>query len=93
MKRTLSARPTARKLAEYFESWLGTEVQPEQAIVHLVEAGLPVTVIRHLIERGLSQDEVYGIIVNLRTLKHRRSKSQPLSTAESERAVRTAGIQ
>jgi putative toxin-antitoxin system antitoxin component (TIGR02293 family) len=83
---------TAKKLADYFESWLGAEAVSEQMMVRLVESGLPTKVVRHLLDRGLSKDEVYGVIVNPRTLKHRKSKKQPLSTEESERAVRAARI-
>lgn len=83
---------TARKLAEYFEGWLGTPARSDKVVVRLVETGLPTKTIQHFLARGLSKDEVYGVIVNLRTLKHRRSKKQPLSKEESERAVRTARI-
>src|SRR6266566_8097332 len=79
---------TAKRLKEYFENWLGTTIESEQAIVHLVEAGLPLKVINHLVGRGLSKDEVFSIIVNPRTLKHRKSRRQSLSKEESERAVR-----
>jgi putative toxin-antitoxin system antitoxin component (TIGR02293 family) len=86
------ATATAKKLSEYFEDWLGTSAQSEQEIIRLVEAGLPLKVIARLIQRGLSRDEVFHIIINPRTLKHRRSKHQPLSKEESERAVRAVRI-
>jgi len=63
-----------------------------QTAVHLVEAGLPLSVIPRLIARGLSREEIFSIIINPRTLKHRRSKRQPLSKEESERAIRAARI-
>jgi putative toxin-antitoxin system antitoxin component (TIGR02293 family) len=83
---------TAKRLKEHFENWLGTTIESEQAIVHLVEAGLPLNVINRLVGRGLSKDEVFSIIVNPRTLKHRKSRRQTLSKEESERAVRTVRI-
>lgn len=86
------ATATARTLNQYFEDWLGTPAASEQQIVRLVEAGLPTKVIARLIQRGLSKDEVFKIIVNPRTLKHRKSKNQPLSKEESERAIRTVRI-
>ncbi len=86
------ATATAKKLNEYFEDWLGTNAESEQEIIHLVESGLPLKVIARLTQRGLSKDEVFSIIINPRTLKHRRSKHQPLSKEESERAVRTVRI-
>lgn len=61
-------------------------------MLQLVEAGLPTAVVARLIERGLSRDEVHRVIINPRTLKHRRSKHQLLSREESERAVRTVRI-
>ena len=64
----------------------------ERELVHMVESGLPLKVIHRLIDRGLSKDEVFSIIVNPRTLKHRKSRHQPLSREESERAVRAVRI-
>jgi putative toxin-antitoxin system antitoxin component (TIGR02293 family) len=89
-----SASPTpslAGRLAESFEDWLGKKAPTEQAVVRIIEAGLPTGVIQHFLERGLTKPEVFTI-VNERTLKHRRAKKQPLSREESERAVRTARI-
>lgn len=82
---------TASRLAESFEEWLGKKAPTEQAVVRIIEAGLPTGVIRHFLERGLTKPEVFTI-VNERTLKHRRARKQPLSREESERAVRTARI-
>ena|ERR1017187_703620 len=86
------ATATAKQLNQYFEEWLGTPAETEQKIVKIVEAGLPTKVVGRLIEHGLSKDEVFMIIINPRTLKHRHSKNQPLSKEESERAVRTVRI-
>lgn len=83
---------TAKQLNEDFEDWLGMSAESEQQIVHLVEAGLPNHVIPRLIDRGLRETEVFRIIVNPRTFKHRKSKNQPLSQEESERAIRTVRI-
>lgn len=83
---------TAKKMNEDFEYWLGTPAKSEQTVVRLVEAGLPTKVVARLIERGLSRDEVFRIVINLRTWKHRKNKNQPLSTEESDRAVRTVRV-
>jgi putative toxin-antitoxin system antitoxin component (TIGR02293 family) len=83
---------TAKTLHHYFEDWLGTQAGSEQKVVRLVENGLPTRVINHLLDRGLSRGEVFDIIIPLRTWKHRKSRRQPLSRAESERAVRAAKI-
>lgn len=88
----LMAKTTAKKLNQYFEEWLGMPVESDQEIVRLVERGLPLKSIGCLIEGGLSKDEVFAVVVNPRTLKHRRTKNQPLSKEESERAVRAARI-
>jgi putative toxin-antitoxin system antitoxin component (TIGR02293 family) len=83
---------TAKRLNEYLEDWLGTRAESEQRIVRLVEAGLPTKVINHLLGKGLSRVEVFDIIIPLRTWKHRKSRHQPLSKEESERAVRAARV-
>jgi putative toxin-antitoxin system antitoxin component (TIGR02293 family) len=89
---TKMTAPTARELDQYFDDWLGAQAGSERNLIHLIESGLPLKVIPRLIQRGLSKDEVFSIIVNPRTLKHRRSKSQPLSKEESERAIRAVRI-
>ncbi len=86
------ATATAKRLNEYLEDWLGTQAESDQKIVHLVEGGLPIKVINHLIDRGLTRNEVFDVIIPLRTWKHRKSRHQPLSKEESERAVRAARI-
>ncbi len=84
--------PTAKTLEAYLREWLGTSADSEQKIVRLVENGLPTRVIKRLIDRGLTRNEVFEIIIPLRTFKHRRSRHQALSREESERAVRTARV-
>jgi uncharacterized protein (DUF2384 family) len=86
------ATATAEKLNEYLEDWLGTQVESEQKVLHLVEKGLPTEVVNRLIERGLTRSEVFDVIIPLRTWKHRKSRRQPLSKEESEPAVRAASI-
>ena len=86
------ATSTAKTLNQYFEDWLGTDPGSEQNVVRLVESGLPTRVINHLIDRGLTRNEVFDVIIPLRTWKHRKSRRQSLSKEESERAIRTAKI-
>jgi putative toxin-antitoxin system antitoxin component (TIGR02293 family) len=57
-----------------------------------VEKRLPATVIRSLVEGGLSDAEVYGLVVPRRTLAHRVAKREPLSRDESDKAVRVARV-
>jgi putative toxin-antitoxin system antitoxin component (TIGR02293 family) len=86
------ATATAKTLNHFFEDWLGAEAGSEQKLLRLVENGLPTRVINHLMERGLTRNEVFGTIIPLRTWKHRKSRREPLSREESERAIRTAKI-
>ena len=83
---------TAKTLNDYLEDWLGARAESEQGIVRLVEEGLPTRVINHLLGKGLTRNEVFDIIIPLRTWKHRKTRHQPLSKEESERAVRAARV-
>lgn len=76
----------------YFEEWLGASAGSDQDIIRRVEAGLPLRSIDRLIQRGLTRDEIFHVIINPRTLKHRRSKREHLSKDESERTVRMVRI-
>jgi putative toxin-antitoxin system antitoxin component (TIGR02293 family) len=83
---------TAKKLHDEFEDLLGKQTRSEQDVVRLVESGLPLAVLNRLMQRGLSKAELFDVIIPARTLKHRKSKRQPLSKEESERVVRTIRI-
>jgi len=48
-------------------------------LASLVEKRLPVTTIKSLVRGGLSDAEVYQLIVPRRTLAHRIARHQPLS--------------
>ena len=61
-------------------------------LASLVEKRLPATAIRSLVRGGLSDAEVYQLILPRRTLAHRVAKHQPLSKQESDKAVRVARI-
>jgi putative toxin-antitoxin system antitoxin component (TIGR02293 family) len=86
------ATATAKRLRGYFQDLLGAGTASEQKVVDLVESGLPLSVLNRLMQRGLSKGELFEVIIPARTLKHRKSKRQPLSKEESERVVRTARI-
>jgi len=83
---------TAKKFQDEFGDLLGRRTRSERDVVRLVESGIPLTVLNRLMQRGLSKAEVFGVIIPARTLKHRKSKRQPLSKEESERVVRTIRI-
>ncbi len=61
-------------------------------LTSLVEKRLPITTIKSLIRGGLTDAEVYRLIVPRRTLAHRVARRQPLSQGESDKAVRVARI-
>ena len=61
-------------------------------LASMVEKRLPVTTIKSLVRGGLSDAEVYQLIVPRRTLAHRIARHQPLSKQESDKAVRVARI-
>ena len=67
-------------------------LRSERDLVGVVEGGLPTTAIKSLVRGGLSDAEVYRLIVPRRTLAHRMAKHQPLSKEESDKAVRVARI-
>ena len=67
-------------------------IRSDQDLASLVEKRLPPTAIKSLVRGGLSDAEVYQLIVPRRTLAHRIAKHQPLSKEESDRAVRVARV-
>src|SRR3989442_7802231 len=75
------------------QSKLGlAHISSDQDLAALVEQCLPVRAVKALMHSGLSDREVYQLIVPRRTLAHRQSKRQALSQEESDRAVRVARI-
>ena len=67
-------------------------IRSDRDLASLVEKRLPATAVRSLVRGGLSDAEVYQLIVPRRTLAHRIAKHQPLSKDESDRAVRVARV-
>ena len=75
------------------ERKLGTgTLTSDSDLARLVEERLPLLSIESLISHGLSDEEIYTYIVPRRTLVHRKSKREPLTHDESDRAVRIARI-
>lgn len=68
------------------------ELHSDQDLARLVEERLPLSSVESLTSTGLSDDEIYRYVVPRRTLVHRRSKREPLTHDESDRAVRIARI-
>jgi putative toxin-antitoxin system antitoxin component (TIGR02293 family) len=67
-------------------------LRSDQDLVRLVEERLATGAIERLLQSGLTDDEIYSLIVPRRTLTHRRSRRDSLSRDESDRAVRLARI-
>jgi putative toxin-antitoxin system antitoxin component (TIGR02293 family) len=65
-------------------------LRSDQDLVQLVEERLPTDVIDGLRRSGVTNDEVYALVVPRRTLAHRRARLEALSQDESDRAVRLA---
>jgi putative toxin-antitoxin system antitoxin component (TIGR02293 family) len=64
----------------------------DRDLAALVEKRLPAATIKALVRGGVSDAEVYQLIVPRRTLAHRIARRQALSTEESDKAVRVARI-
>src|SRR4051812_12806840 len=64
----------------------------EHDLVRLVEQGMPARTIESLCQHGLTDDEVYALLLPRRTLAHRRARGESFSRDESDRIVRVARI-
>ena len=82
----------ASSLLDSIGQWLGVHPDSELQLASLAEQGLPTEVVRVMSDRGLSQSEVYSLVIPQRTLKHRRSRKENLNRDESDRAIRTARV-
>jgi putative toxin-antitoxin system antitoxin component (TIGR02293 family) len=69
-----------------------SRIRADEDLASLVEKRLPAAAIKSLLLGGLSDAEVYQLIVPRRTLTHRVAKHQPLSKDESDKAVRVARV-
>jgi putative toxin-antitoxin system antitoxin component (TIGR02293 family) len=67
-------------------------LRSDHDLVRLVEERLAPGAIEGLRRSGLTDDEIYSLVVPRRTLTHRRARRQALSREESDRAVRLARI-
>lgn len=85
-----SPAPHERYLDE-LSGILRTKLTSGADLAALANDRLPAETIEHLLEAGLSWDEV-AFIIPRRTLSHRREKGQPLTVDESDRAIRLARI-
>lgn len=61
-------------------------------LIRIVEEGLPLDCLEKLKQRGLTFTEIGQLVIPPRTLKHRRSRGERLSTEESERFLRVMRV-
>jgi putative toxin-antitoxin system antitoxin component (TIGR02293 family) len=67
-------------------------IRSDRDLALLVDKRLPAATIKSMMRSGLSDAEVYQLIVPRRTLAHRIARHQPLSKEESDKAVRVARL-
>lgn len=68
------------------------QLRTDQDLVSLVENRLSTRVIDGLRRSGLSNDEIYALVLPRRTLTHRLARREALSRDESDRVVRIVRI-
>ena len=67
-------------------------LRTDQDLMKLVEERLSPRAIDALRQSGLTDEEVYFLVVPRRTLTHRRARREALSRDESDRVVRVARV-
>ncbi|MGA3033118.1 MAG: antitoxin Xre-like helix-turn-helix domain-containing protein [Terracidiphilus sp.] len=73
-------------------SLAGLKAASDLELALLPEKGLPLTAIQSLKDQGLTFTEISDIVISPRTLKHRKSRREKLSSAETDRVLRVARI-
>ncbi len=75
------------------EQMLGSgPLRSDSDLARLVDRRLPLTSLDALTRNGLTDDEIFAYVVPRRTLLHRKTRKEPLTHEESDRAVRVARI-
>lgn len=67
-------------------------LRSDSDLARLVESRLPLASVESLSKNGISDEEIYSLILPRRTLAHRKSRMESLTLDESDRAVRIARI-
>jgi putative toxin-antitoxin system antitoxin component (TIGR02293 family) len=87
------SNPRQPTLLKRVQQMLGVHgLRSDQDLVRLVEERLATGAVERLLQSGLTDDDIYSLIVPRRTLSHRRARREALSREESDRAVRVARI-
>lgn len=69
-----------------------TPLRSDKDLARLVHDRLPLASVESLSQHGMSNEEIYSLIVPRRTLVHRKARRESLTHDESDRAVRIARI-
>lgn len=70
-------------------NWEILEKNPNSPeVLALIEQRLPTAIIDFLLELGFERAEVFSVVLPARTLQHRRSRKEPLTLDESDKAIR-----
>ena len=67
-------------------------LRSDQDLMNLVEQRLSSRAIDALRQSGLTDEEIYSLVVPRRTLTHRRARREALTRDESDRVVRVARV-
>jgi putative toxin-antitoxin system antitoxin component (TIGR02293 family) len=67
-------------------------LRSDRDLARVVEQRLPVSSVAALCSHGVSEAEVYQLVVPRRTLVHRKTRKEALTPEESDKAVRIARI-
>ncbi len=73
-------------------SFVGLNAVPDLELALLPEKGLPLSAVESLRDQGLTFTEISEIVISPRTLKHRKSRKEKLSSVETDRALRVARV-
>ena len=73
-------------------SFVGLKAVSDLELALLPEKGLPLTAVESLRNQGLTFTEISEIVISPRTLKHRKSRRERLSSVETDKALRVARI-
>jgi len=88
-----SAGAASATVLERVRTMLGVRgLRTDHDVMTLVEARLPVRALDGLRHAGLTDDELYALVLPRRTLTHRRARREPLTRDESDRVVRVARV-
>ena len=74
-------------------SAVGANISSEADLARLVDHGIRLSVLGHVERAGFSKQEIERFIIPARTLRHRKSRREPLTLDESDRLVRLTRIQ